>query len=108
MDLKIYVNEDSDVRLCRRVLRDISERDRTVESVINQWHKTVKPSYDEFIHPTLKFADIIINGNNTSQKAIQFIVDNLKHTLEDLLASPNHLILIEKVNSRKNLNIEES
>ena len=82
MDFKIYVNEDADVRLLRRIKRDISERGRSIKSVLNQWYLTVKPSYDEFVAPTLKKADIIVNGNPENWKAINFIVSNLKTILQ--------------------------
>ncbi|CAI2372165.1 unnamed protein product [Moneuplotes crassus] len=77
MDLKIFVQEDDDVRLCRRIRRDISERGRDLMSVINQWHGTVKSSFDEFIKPTAKYADLIVQGNETNKNAIQFMVDSL-------------------------------
>ena len=60
MDLKIFVNTDDDIRLSRRIMRDVAERGRTVESVIEAYNKFVKPSYDGFIRPTMKSADIII------------------------------------------------
>ena len=77
MDLKLFVNEDDDVRLCRRIKRDISERGRDVLGVISQWHGTVKSSFDEFIKPTMKHSDLIVQGNETNKNAIQFIVDSL-------------------------------
>ena len=82
MDFKIYVTEDDDIRLLRRIKRDISERGRSIKSVLNQWYLTVKPSFDEFVAPTLKKADIILNGNPENWKAINFIVSNLKTILQ--------------------------
>ncbi len=62
-DLKIYVDTDSDLRLARRLQRDIVERGRDVESVLEQYLSTVKPSHEAFIEPTKKNADIIIPGD---------------------------------------------
>ncbi|MBG0764874.1 MAG: uridine kinase [Tissierellales bacterium] len=60
LDIKIFVDTDSDIRLVRRIIRDINERGRTIESVLNQYMKTVRPAHEQFIEPTKKFADIII------------------------------------------------
>lgn len=60
MSLKIFVQTDDDIRLARRLLRDTSERGRDVPGVIHQYTRFVKPSYDEFIKPTSKHADVII------------------------------------------------
>jgi len=60
MDLKIFVMTDDDIRLSRRIMRDIKERGRDIESVLHQYNRFVKPSYDEFIKPTMKFSDIIV------------------------------------------------
>jgi len=60
MDIKIYVMTDADIRILRRLERDIDERGRTVKGVINQYLDTVKPMHEEFIEPTKKHADIII------------------------------------------------
>lgn len=77
MDLKLFVHEDDDVRLARRIRRDMRERGRDVIGVLKQWHNTVKPSFDEFVAPTMKFADLIVQGNEHNKTAIQFIVENL-------------------------------
>ncbi len=78
MDLKIFVLTDDDIRLARRIERDISERGRTIESVLAQYNRFVKTSYDEFIKPTMKYADIIIPNGKTNTIAIDFVVNNLK------------------------------
>ena len=84
MDLKLFVHEDDDVRLARRIRRDITERGRDVIGVLKQWHKTVKPSYDEFVLPTMKHADLILQGNETNKNAINFIVENLGKKLAEM------------------------
>ena len=66
LDIKIYVDTDADVRIIRRMVRDINERGRTMESVINQYLNVVKPMHNQFTEPTKKFADIIIpEGGHT-------------------------------------------
>lgn len=89
MDFKIFVYEDADTRLLRRIKRDTSERGRTVVGVLHQWHKTVKPLYDEFVHLTLKTADIIVNGNSGNWRAVNFVVSNLKTILNNYINAPN-------------------
>ena len=66
MDVKVYVDTDDDTRFIRRLRRDISERGRTVESVIEQYMSTVKPMHLEFVEPSKRYADIIVplGGHN--------------------------------------------
>ena len=66
MDIKIFVDTDADVRILRRVLRDVQERGRTIESVVEQYLTTVKPMHEQFIEPSKRFADIIVleGGHN--------------------------------------------
>jgi uridine kinase len=78
MDLKIFVMTDDDIRLSRRIQRDIAERGRTVEDVLAQYNRFVKTSYDEFIKPVMKYADIIIPHGRSNTVAIDFVVENLK------------------------------
>jgi len=78
MDLKIFVSTDDDVRLGRRMVRDIKERGRTVESVISQYNTTVKKSYDEFVKPTMKHADIIIPRGRDNIVGIDCVVNDIK------------------------------
>jgi len=74
MDLKIFVMTDDDIRLSRRIQRDLDERGRTVEDALAQYNKFVKTSYDEFIKPTMKYADIIIPHGRSNTIAIDFVV----------------------------------
>lgn len=60
MDVRIFVDEDADERLMRRIIRDMAERGRSVESVLSQYRNTVKPMHEQFIEPSKKYADIII------------------------------------------------
>lgn len=60
LDMKIFVDTDSDIRLVRRLRRDISERGRDIEGVIKQYNKFVKPAFDQYIQPTMRLADIVV------------------------------------------------
>lgn len=78
MDLMIFVLTDDDIRLSRRIKRDIQERGRSVDDVLAQYNRFVKTSYDEFIKPTMKYADIIVPRGKSNTKGIEFVVNNLK------------------------------
>eukprot|EP00276_Gloeochaete_wittrockiana_P021721 CAMPEP_0184337660 /NCGR_PEP_ID=MMETSP1089-20130417/6087_1 /TAXON_ID=38269 ORGANISM="Gloeochaete wittrockiana, Strain SAG46.84" /NCGR_SAMPLE_ID=MMETSP1089 /ASSEMBLY_ACC=CAM_ASM_000445 /LENGTH=110 /DNA_ID=CAMNT_0026663581 /DNA_START=1 /DNA_END=330 /DNA_ORIENTATION=- len=82
MDMKVFVDADSDIRLARRLKRDISERGRDINSVLTQYEKFVKPSHDEFIAPSKRFADIIIPNVEDCSVAIDVIVQHIKLQLE--------------------------
>lgn len=82
MDMKIFVDTDSDIRLVRRLKRDIAERGRDVEGVINQYNKFVKPSFDEFVLPTMKHADIVIPRGADNVVAIDIVVKHVIRQLE--------------------------
>ena len=81
LDIKIYVDTDADVRIIRRMVRDINERGRTMESVINQYLNVVKPMHNQFTEPTKKFADIIIQEGGQNKVAIDIIVAKIKEVL---------------------------
>lgn len=82
MDLKIFVDTDADERLMRRIKRDMAERARTVESILAQYHDTVKPMHEAYIEPSKKYADIIIprGGQNTS--AIELLLNHIDSLLK--------------------------
>ena len=77
-DIKIFVHTDSDERLIRRIRRDINERGRDVEEVLNRYTSTLKPMHIQFIEPTMKFADIIIPVGGENQVAIEVIASMIK------------------------------
>ena len=81
LDIKIYVDTDADVRIIRRMVRDINERGRTMESVINQYLNVVKPMHNQCTEPTKKFADIIIPEGGHNKVAIDIIVAKIKEVL---------------------------
>lgn len=80
-DMKIYVDVDADIRFIRRLLRDVKERGRTIESVVDQYIGTVKPMHEQFVEQSKKNADIIIPGGANNPVAMQMIVDRLKTVL---------------------------
>ncbi|MCT8976915.1 uridine kinase [Clostridium sp. CX1] len=82
LDIKIYVDTDADVRIIRRILRDINERGRTVDSVINQYLNVVRPMHMQFIEPTKRYADIIIPEGGHNKVAIDIMVANIKQILQ--------------------------
>ena len=74
LDIKVFVDTDSDVRIIRRILRDIKERGRSLDSVIYQYMKTVRPAHLQFIEPSKKYADIIIPEGGYNDVAIDLIL----------------------------------
>jgi uridine kinase len=81
LNIKIYVDTDADVRIIRRIVRDINERGRTIDSVINQYLNIVKPMHLQFIEPTKRYADIIIPEGGQNKVAIDIISANIKQFL---------------------------
>lgn len=73
MDIKVYVDTEDDIRIIRRIKRDIEERGRTLDSVIDQYLSVVKPMHEQFIEPTKKYADIIIPEGGQNQVAIDLL-----------------------------------
>lgn len=83
MNMKIFVDTDADTRLARRIKRDIAQRGRDLNGVLAQYEKFVKPSFDEYIQPTKKFADIIIPRGGDNIVAIDLLVKHIKFKLEE-------------------------
>lgn len=81
MDLKIFVDTDSDVRLIRNILRDTVERGRTAEMVIERYLEVLKPMHEEFIEPTKRFADLIIPEGGGNMQAIDIMKTYIRHRL---------------------------
>ncbi|KOS67936.1 uridine kinase [Lysinibacillus contaminans] len=82
MDIKLYVDTDSDLRIIRRIMRDIKERGRTTDSVIEQYLAAVRPMHNLFIEPTKRYADIIIPEGGENEVAIDLLVTKIKTILE--------------------------
>lgn len=83
LDIKIFVDTDSDVRIIRRILRDIKERGRTLDSVIMQYLNTVRPSHLQFIEPSKRYADIIVPEGGYNQVAIDMIYARIQSIIND-------------------------
>ncbi|KAK9711166.1 Uridine kinase [Basidiobolus ranarum] len=92
MDLKIFVDTDSDIRLARRLRRDICERARDPAGVLQQYNRFVKPSFDEYIQPTVKHADVIIPRGLDNIVAIDLITKHMQRQLQE-----RNLIFREKL-----------
>ena len=83
MDIRIFVDTDADVRLCRRIARDVQERERTLESVLEQYQKTVKPMHELYVEPSKKFANIIVPEGGQNLVALDMIRSRIqKHLTE--------------------------
>lgn len=81
LDIKVFVDTDADVRIIRRILRDIKDRGRTLDSVITQYMETVRPAHLQFIEPTKRYADIIIPEGGNNEVAIDIIVSKINYIL---------------------------
>ena len=79
MDIKIFVDTDADVRILRRILRDVQERGRSIESVVEQYLTTVKPIHEQFIEPSKRFADIIVLEGGHNLVALDMIMQRIEH-----------------------------
>jgi uridine kinase len=73
MDIKVYVDTDSDVRLMRRIRRDVTERGRTLESVLEQYEKSVRPMHLQFVEPSKRYADIILPEGGHNRVAVDLL-----------------------------------
>jgi uridine kinase len=82
MDVKVYVDCASDLRLSRVIRRDIMERGRDVETVLDRYEKTVRPSHMQFIEPTKNFADIIVPQGGMNEKAIEILTHYIRQILK--------------------------
>jgi uridine kinase len=79
LDIKVYVDTDADVRIIRRIVRDIRERGRTLESVVDQYLNVVRPMHLRFVEPTKRYADIIIPEGAENTVAIDILVSKILH-----------------------------
>ncbi len=78
MDMKVFVDTDADLRLSRRLLRDVCERGRTMESVVDQYITTVKPMHEEFVEPSKRYADVIIPEGGFNSVAVSMLIENIR------------------------------
>ena len=81
MDIRIFVDTDADVRLCRRIKRDVNKRGRTLESVLTQYQTTVKPMHEKYVEPSKKFAHLIVPEGGKNEVAIDMIMGRIRRHL---------------------------
>ena len=79
MDIKIFVDTDADVRILRRILRDVKERGRSLDSVVTQYLTTVKPMHEQFVEPSKRYADIIVLDGGHNLVALDMITQRIAH-----------------------------
>ncbi len=84
MDIKIFVDTDADIRLCRRIKRDVNKRGRSLESVITQYQQTVKPMHEKYVEPSKKFADIVVPEGGKNTVALDMITGCIRRHLNNL------------------------
>ena len=78
MDIKIYVDTDADVRILRRIVRDVRDRGRSLDSVIDQYLSTVKPMHEQFVEPSKRRADVIIPQGGHNQVALEMVIERVR------------------------------
>ena len=84
MDIRIFVDTDADVRLCRRIKRDVNKRGRSLESVLTQYQTTVKPMHEKYVEPSKKYANIIVPEGGKNLVALDMIMGRIKRHLEEV------------------------
>lgn len=83
LDIKIFLDTPADIRILRRLHRDINERGRTVESVINQYLATVRPMHEQFVEPSKQYADLILFGENWSESQLETVINLILNKLNN-------------------------
>ena len=84
MDIRIFVDTDADIRICRRIKRDVNKRGRSLESVIEQYQTTVKPMHEKYVEPSKKFAHIVVPEGGKNVVALDMIVGRIRRHLEEI------------------------
>ena len=83
MDIKIFVDTDADIRICRRIKRDVTKRGRTLESVIQQYQTTVKPMHEKYVEPSKRYADIVVPEGGKNVIALDMILGRIQRHLDE-------------------------
>ena len=83
MDIRIFVDSDADIRLCRRIKRDVNKRGRTLESVLQQYQQTVKPMHEQYVEPSKKYAHIVVPEGGKNMVALDMIVGRIQRHLKE-------------------------
>ena len=84
MDIRIFVDTDADIRICRRIKRDVNKRGRSLESVIEQYETTVKPMHEKYVEPSKKYAHIVVPEGGKNVVALDMIVGRIRRHLEEV------------------------
>ena len=84
MDIKIFVDTDADVRLCRRIKRDVNKRGRSLESVLEQYQNTVKPMHEKYVEPSKKHANLVVLEGGKNWVALDMIVGRIQRHLDEV------------------------
>ena len=84
MDIRIFVDTDADIRLCRRVKRDVNKRGRSLESVLQQYQETVKPMYEKYVEPSKKYANLVVLEGGKNWVALDMIVGRIQRHLDEV------------------------
>ena len=84
MDIRIFVDTDADIRLCRRIKRDVNKRGRTLESVLEQYQQTVKPMHEQYVEPSKKYAHIVVPEGGKNLVALDMIVGRIQRHLKEV------------------------
>ena len=83
MDIKIFVDTDADVRLIRRIRRDVAKRGRSLDSVLTQYLSTVKPMHEQFVEPSMKNADLVVLEGGQNLVALEMIIDRIQRHIDN-------------------------
>ena len=83
MDIRIFVDTDADVRLCRRIKRDVNKQGRTLESVLTQYQETVKPMHEQYVEPSKKYANLVVPEGGKNLVALEMITDRIRRHLNE-------------------------
>ena len=83
MDIRIFVDTDADVRLCRRIKRDVNKRGRTLESVLKQYQETVKPMHEKYVEPSKRYANIVVPEGGKNLVALDMILGRIQRHLDE-------------------------
>ena len=87
MDIRIFVDTDADVRLCRRIKRDVNKRGRSLESVLTQYQETVKPMHEKYVEPSKKYAHVVVPEGGKNLVALDMIMGRIARHLEEVCAT---------------------
>ncbi|MBQ6899455.1 MAG: uridine kinase [Firmicutes bacterium] len=82
-DIKVFIDTDADVRIIRRIIRDVEERGRTLDSIVNQYLTTVKPMHEQFVEPSKKYADIIVPEGGYNRVALEMLNERIHALLKE-------------------------